>query len=258
MGTAPSAPSACARAPLTGRWAIGDAPWRSPFLGPFEVLVAANLHFPLPWKRRHLSLLARAEVPRILISTVAFARMNPQEALQVWRLGRARWESLGIEFYDSRHLDGQPCPTQAGCCAISAELGWPNAIQRQLELLSGNSLDLSTGASVALHAFSLAALERPDAINLIGIDLPQLRKEYRYFGRWSWRYRPAPWITSDLRHDLRDWALRASGEAESIFSPDVDMLLRDFSEVGRACTAQGTTLRVLSPTSNLREIFGPG
>lgn len=256
VGTGPSAPKYALNVPTQGRWGIGDVAWRKPRLGPFSVYVAANLHYPLPWRPRHFRLLQGAHIESKLISVVAFRSLSPEAAESQVSRGLSSWREAGIDFYDSVHTAGRPCRPVQGCCIVAATLEWPTSIQARLSNLIHDELNLSMGASVAVHAFGLAVLQRPERINLIGIDLPRSRKDYRYFGRWDWRYRPTPWITSDLRHDLRDLVLRGLGRRDSIFAPDFESLLWDFAQIGRVCRAIGTEVRVLSDSSNLPSRFG--
>jgi len=91
-------------------------------------------------------------------------------------------DKLPIIFYDQRHFDGVFCNPSRNCCYFSKKFVHDQSIQEMLNKTIGkNSPAYSEGDSVALHALALAILLQAKHIYVVGIEMPLVYKDYRYY-----------------------------------------------------------------------------
>lgn len=158
---------------------VGDVPWRAPKLGPFEFWVTANATYPLPWHELHQNHLIRSG-SKLLLSS---ASVNSQVELpQILDQLESITKKLPIFFYDQRHFNGVFCNPTRNCCYFSKKFVRDQPIQEMLNnTLGKNSPAYSEGDSVALHALALAILLQARHIYVVGIEMPLLYRDYRYY-----------------------------------------------------------------------------
>jgi len=180
LGSAPSLKLIKKYRHLTGiKIAVGDVPWRAPKLGPFDYWVTANAAYPLPWKRQHFRHLLKSHANILLSSTSVNLEKNIESVFV--ELDRLR-KILPITFYDQRHIDGVLCNPVSPCCSFSKNFVRDRAIQEMLNSFGGNTGPAySEGDSVTLHALALAVLLQSANIYVIGVEIPLVYKNYKYY-----------------------------------------------------------------------------
>jgi hypothetical protein len=181
IGSAPSIRRLKLYPNLTGvKIGVGDVPWRAKKFGPYDFWITANTGYPLPWIPKHFKHLKNSGA-KILLSSVSVCdfRGNIIDKLsEIESLGR----KIPLIFYDQRHFGRSFCDPIRNCCFFSKNLIKDLSIQEILSGLIGSGDPVySEGDSVTLHALALAIILKAKRIYIIGVELPLIYKNYKYY-----------------------------------------------------------------------------
>jgi hypothetical protein len=252
IGTAPNIKSLKGKFFSGVKIGVGDAPWRAPELGPYDYWVCSNSEYPIPWIQNHKQSL---EDSKAIILLAPFTFDNyPDDLPELFEFVENHCFGDKYLWYDQSHFDGKFCSPIRPCCEFYENYISEPSIQELLnKIINGSNLPvINRGATVALYGYALAILLRLNPIYLIGIELPEKRKDYKHYKNWKW---PAEKLRSRFKrlalqylHFLPSRPIDLAGKRQEIVS--------DFSSLNSVATKLGIVTISLSSTSPLNEIPG--
>ena len=232
---------------------MGDIPLRLQRDCQIDYWVNANSIFPIPDvdyekinKIKNTTLLIAHSVTRKLNYSVIREQLN------------VPWFE-----YDQRHFGGRTCDNQIDsrihltekqdCCAQIGNVTIQEFLQRKYKATG----HYSSGATVAIHALSLAIILGCKKIYVGGVEIPIYAKDYNYFG--------LPSITGILKSEDGAWVINRHTikiffsvlfnlKIKSEFYPDVSEILTDFEYLNNICLDNNIELFNVSAKSNLNKI----
>jgi len=234
------------------RIGVGDMPWRAPELGPYDFWVTANTEYPLPWKKRDLRDITRANCKFLLSSaSVAAKGTNTQYAAKI--LGELT-SSKNYVYYSQRHFFGKDCSPPGKCCLIAKEIDFGTSIQEIVNKLIGETGPAySEGSGVAIHGFALAIILKLNPIYILGVEIPRTEAEYLSYKNWKRR-------NESLVKKFRRWMRLSFSKyfnRDSDFGGDTyPIIINDFTNLVKLANSLGIEVISLSTTSPLNHIQG--
>ena len=252
MGTAPSLKRLKGKVFDGIRIGVGDAPWRAPELGPVDYWVCSNSEYPIPWNKKHRDSMENSEA-MVLLAPFTFDNY-PDKLPELFDFVEKFFFNSKYLWYDQSHFGGKLCEPIRPCCEFYRKYITEPSIQELLnKTISGPDSPLfSRGATVALFGYALAILLRLNPIYLIGIELPEQRKDYKHYKNWKW---PEEKIKSRLMrlilqhlHFIPSKPIDLAGHRQEIVS--------DFNSMNSYAMKLGIKTISLSPTSPLNNIPG--
>ena len=164
--------------------ATGDLPFRLRKSRNIDLWVTSNTEFPNIWDNKHLKMIQKTSVKKILLSTICMNNGPTNVNLIKKRLELVNDNK--IFFYDQRHDNGLECSPNFNCCQIRNILNIDYNIQEFLKTkVSSNFKSYSQGSTVALHALAIALCMKPEKIQIAGIELPSTNKDYKYIRHFA-------------------------------------------------------------------------
>jgi hypothetical protein len=230
------------------RIGVGDTPERAPTFGPYDFWVVANTIYPLPWVKKHRRHIIRSS-SHLLISTMV---VNNNDIS--WNSVKKSLSNLSkLTVFDSKHFNNTTCRPENNCCKLHKIFVNDLSIQEMLSLKIGKQGNAySTGSTVALHGLALAILLNCNPIYIMGVDLPQLEKDYRYYNDF---YQPHLSLAQMLLRYLRIFFHKKLGKS-AFGGIDSIGIISDFSKIGKIAHQLGISIFVGSPESQLLKIEG--
>jgi len=184
LGSAPSLRKINLKKRNTFKIAIGDLPFRLRNPHNIDLWVTANTEFPNLWNDRHLAMLKRLPIKRILLSTISM-NDGPRDT-ELFKKRLADINNEKFFFYDQRHSRNEYCKPKSNCCELKECTNIKNNIQEYIKNKFGaETAQYSNGSTVALHAFALAICLEPKNILIAGIELPTSNSQYKYINNYS-------------------------------------------------------------------------
>jgi hypothetical protein len=230
------------------RIGVGDTPRRAPMFGPYDFWVTANTIYPLPWVKKHRKHIMRSS-SHLLMSTMA---VNNNDVS--WYSVNESLDNLSkLTVFDSKHFNNTACSPESNCCKLYKTFVNDLSIQEMLSLKIGKQGNAySTGSTVALHGLALAILLNCNPIYIMGVDLPQFEKDYKYYNDF---YQPHLTMVQMVKRYLQIFFHKKIGK--SVFGGiDSIEIISDFSKIGQIADQLGISVFVGSPESQLLKIKG--
>lgn len=230
------------------RIGVGDTPRRAPIFGPYDFWVVANTIYPLPWVKKHRRHIMRSG-SHLLISTMV---VNNNDIS--WNSVNKSLVNLSkLTVFDSKHFNNTACSPENNCCKLYKTFVNDLSIQEMLSLKIGKQGNAySTGSTVALHGLALAILLNCNPIYIMGVDLPQFEKDYKYFNNF---YQPHLNIVQMVKRYLQMFFHKKI--EKSVFGGLNSIeIISDFTKIGQIADQLGVSIFVGSPKSQLLKIKG--
>lgn len=231
---------------------MGDIPIRLQDKCNVDYWITANSIFPLPD-------VDYEKINKVKNTTLLFAHTICTK-LNYNVIG----EQLKVPWfeYDQRHFDGRTCDNQSDsrfyltekqeCCAKIGNVTIQEFLQRKYNAIG----HYSSGASVAIHALSLAIILGCKQIYIGGVELPIYEKDYSYVGYSSIFdiLKRGNWDGGRKQTLKKFFSVLFNLKIKSVFYPDIPEILSDFEYLNNLCAQNGIELFNVSAESNLNKI----
>ena len=272
LGSAPTLKLATSHSASLGIF-VGDSMLRTKLRPPVRYFVRANSEYPNLTRATHISDLMNLDATWIIAETVMESRVPVRDLIQ-----QVIPEGKEGFVFDQRHFGGSACSVPGDCCRILESSGKKElTLQELLASYSESENCYSSGSTVSLHALALAVIMGCAEIHVAGVEIPRNSRGYTYapleesYGA-SLRRKIDDHMFSLKKlfseNQLRDVSsivferftsrIKAcfDKDSPSIFSPDFDQIIRDFSSIVTIANKVGAKVFVCSHTSALLEIDG--
>jgi len=272
LGSAPTLKLATSHSASLGIF-VGDSMLRTKLRPPVRYFVRANSEYPNLTRATHISDLMNLEATWIIAETVMESRVPVRDLIQ-----QVIPESKEGFVFDQRHFGGSACSVPGDCCRIlESSVTRELTLQELIASYSESENCYSSGSTVALHALALAVIMGCIEIHIAGVEIPRDSRGYiyspteescgaslrrkiddtlfkfkKFFSENQFRdiaYIVFKRITSRIKAHF-------DSASPSIFSPDFDQIISDFSSIVMMANKVGAKVFVCSHTSALLEIEG--
>lgn len=247
LGSAPSSKKVNLKRGKTFIIATGDLPFRLRTPKNIDLWVTANTEFPNLWSDRHIAMLKRLPINRILLSTISMNDGSSDEDEMQKRLEVIN--NRKFFFYDQRHSSNAKCKPKSNCCQFRDITNIQNNIQEYIQIKFGNtSAQYSDGSTVALHALALAICLEPRNILIAGIELPTNNLQYKYINNFAKIDRT---IRQNIIYHFRKSRNR-SADKQSPFGGEQESLLKeDFIKLFKLAHYRSINVSIISDSKRL-------